>query len=103
MHLNWAPAVGHEMIGPHYGLVLSATLFNNATGLVAVVPITTPRNKLSGFEILVQAGRVTGVALLSGLRCVDFQTRDVQYENKAPAAIVSEANRRVRMIFPVSA
>ncbi len=43
-----------------------ATLFNTATGMVAVVPITTARNNLSGFEIPMQAGRVRGVALLSG-------------------------------------
>ena len=28
VHLDWAPAVGHEMTGPHYGLVVSADAFN---------------------------------------------------------------------------
>jgi hypothetical protein len=31
VHVDWSPSVGHEMIDPHYGLVLSATLFNTAT------------------------------------------------------------------------
>lgn len=100
VHLNWNPAIGHEMNGPHYGLVLSATLFNAATGLVVVTPITSPRNKLSGFEILVKAGRVNGVALLSGLRSVDYQARMVEFEDKADPAVVAEANRRLHLIFP---
>jgi mRNA interferase MazF len=32
VHLNWSPVVGHEMDGPHYGLVVSADLFNQAAG-----------------------------------------------------------------------
>lgn len=100
VHLDWSPAIGHEMVRPHYGLVLSATAFNNATGLVVAAPITTPRNKLSGFELEVRAGRVKGVAILSGLRSLDYQARTVTYEAKVDAATVAEANRRVRMVFP---
>ncbi len=100
VHLNWAPAIGHEMLGPHYGQVLSATLFNTATGTVAVVPITTARNQLSGFEIPVQAGRFRGVALLSGLCCLDYASRDIQFEGNAGASVIAEANRRLHMIFP---
>jgi len=40
------------------------------------------------------------VAVLSGLRSLDYQTRHVQFETKADPAITAEANRRIRMIFP---
>ncbi len=99
-HLNWSPQAGHEMAGPHYGLVLSADLFNQATGLAVIAPITSKGGKVSGFELPIKAGRVTGVVVISGLRSLDYQTRDVQYECKADPALVSEANRRVRMVFP---
>lgn len=99
-HLNWSPQAGHEMAGPHYGLVLSADLFNQATGLAVVAPITSKGGKLSGFELPIKAGRVAGVVVLSGLRSLDYQTRDVQYECKADPAVVFEANRRVKMVFP---
>jgi len=99
VHLDWSPAEGHEMIGPHYGLVLSADLYNHATELVVVVPITSKGGKVSNFELPVQAGRVNGVAVLSGLRSLDYQIRDIQYEDKANPEIVTEANRRVCMIF----
>jgi hypothetical protein len=43
---------------------------------------------------------VNGVAVLSALRSLDYQTRDIQHEDKVNAATVTEANRRVRMFFP---
>ncbi len=101
VHLDWSPAVGHEMLGPHYGLVLSADLFNHGTGVVMVVPITSKAEKISGFHLAVQAGRVRGVAVLSGLRALDFQTRNIQFEDRVDAKIVQEANRRLGLILPV--
>ncbi len=100
VHLDWSPTIGSEMKGPHYGLVVSADLFNHGTGAVVVVPITSKGGKLSGFELPVNAGRVSGVAVLSGLRSVDYQSRDLQFEDHAGTATTSEANRRIRMIFP---
>jgi len=88
------------MAGPHYGLVLSADLYNQATGLVIVAPVTSKGGKLSGFELPVLAGRINGVVVLSGLRSLDDQGRDIQYEATADVATVAEADRRVRMIFP---
>jgi len=100
VHLNWSPTVGREMDGPHYGLIVSADLFNQGTGVAVVVPITSKSGKVSGFELPVQGGRVNGVAVLSGLRALDYQNRDVQFEGKAGEAVALEANRRIRMIFP---
>jgi mRNA-degrading endonuclease toxin of MazEF toxin-antitoxin module len=88
------------MAGPHYGLVLSADLFNQATGFVVIAPITSKGGKLSGFELPINAGRVSGVVVLSGLRSLDYQVRDVQFECKAPPDLTFEANRRVKMVFP---
>ena len=100
VHLDWAPAIGHEMRGPHYGLVVSDTQYNHGTGLVILCPITSKVGKLSHFEHLVEAGRVSGVAILSELRSLDYQTRSIQFEHSAPTSLVAEANRRIRMIFP---
>jgi mRNA-degrading endonuclease toxin of MazEF toxin-antitoxin module len=100
VHLDWSPAIGQEMKGPHYGLVLSADLFNHSTGRAMIIPITSKVGKLSGFEMPVQAGRVSGVAVLSGLRALDYQNRDVQFEVLAGPDVAAEANRRLRMVFP---
>ncbi len=100
VHLDWSPTVGHEMAGPHYGVVMSADLFNQSTGMVLAAPITSKGGKLSGFEVPIQAGRVSGVIVIVALRSLDYQSRDIQYEGKANPALVGEANRRLRMIFP---
>jgi mRNA interferase MazF len=100
VHLNWSPSVGHEMKDRHYGLVVSATAYNHGTGLVVTCPITSKVGKLSAFEFEIRAGRISGVAILSALRAIDYQSRRVQHEGKVDAAVVTEANRRIRMIFP---
>ena len=100
VHLDWNPAVGSEMMGPHYGLVVSADDYNIGTGLCMVCPITSKTAKLSGFELPIQAGRVDGAVILSALRPVDFQVRNLQFECPADPRAATEANRRIRMIFP---
>jgi mRNA-degrading endonuclease toxin of MazEF toxin-antitoxin module len=88
------------MRGPHYALVLSADLYNVATGLAVLCPITSKVGKLSDFEFPVRSGRVNGAAILSELRSLDYQARSIQYEGKVSPVAIAEANRRVRMIFP---
>jgi len=100
VHVDWAPSLGREMRGPHYALVLSADLYNMATGLAVLCPITSKVGKLSDFEFPIRSGRVNGAAILSELRSLDYQARSVRYEASVPPAAVAEANRRVRMIFP---
>lgn len=99
VHLNWNPSVGHEMNGPHYGLVLSQDIFNVGTGFIIVSPITSKQGKLSGFEFPVQAGRVQGVVVLSEVRTIDYQNRSVQFEAAVSPDHVEEACRRVRMVL----
>ena len=100
VHLDWAPSQGRKMRGPHYALVLSADLYNVATGLAVVCPVTSKVGKLSDFEFPVRAGRVNGAAILSELRSLDYQARSIQYEGKLPPVAIAEVNRRVRMVFP---
>ena len=99
VHLDWNPAVGHEMVGPHYGLVLSQNAYNIGTGLVVVSLISSKVGKLSSFEFEVRAGRVSGVAVLSQFRTLDYESRRIQYEGTIPPEQVEEAARRVRMVL----
>ena len=46
------------------------------------------------------AGRVNGVAILSDVRSLGYQTRRIQHEARLDQADIAEATRRVRMIFP---
>lgn len=99
VHLNWAPSVGHEQTGPHYGLVLSQDAYNVGTGLVMVSPITSKSGKLSGFELPVRGVRVHGVVILSEIRTLDYQARSVQFEDRVPDDVTAEAIRRIRIVL----
>jgi mRNA-degrading endonuclease toxin of MazEF toxin-antitoxin module len=99
VHLDWNPATGHEMKGPHYGLVLSQDAYNIATGLAVLSPITSKLGKLSAFEFEIHSGRVNGVAVLSQFRSLDYQARRLQYEGKLTSEQIDEACRRVKMVF----
>ncbi|MBF0166233.1 MAG: type II toxin-antitoxin system PemK/MazF family toxin [Alphaproteobacteria bacterium] len=99
VHLDWAPSIGHEMKGPHYGLVLSQDAYNIGTGLAVVAPITSKLGKLSSFEFPLRAGRVNGVAILSQFRTLDYQSRCIQFEASISADDIDEACRRVKMVF----
>jgi mRNA interferase MazF len=102
VHLNWDPVVGHEMAGPHYGLVISATDFNVGTGLVVLIPITSKAGKLSNFELDISVGSVRGVAIISGLRSVDYTTRDIQFEVSGADAVAKTANVRIALLMPIA-
>ena len=99
VHLDWSPAHGHEMKGPHYGLVLSQDAYNIGTGLAVISPITSKIGKLSAFELEIRAGRVAGVAVLSQIRSLDYQNRCLRYEGSIPTELIEEAARRVKMIL----
>ncbi len=99
VHLDWSPALGHEMKGPHYALVLSQNAYNIGTGLVVVSPITSKAGKLSAFEFEIRAGRVIGVVILSQFRTLDYQARSLQYEASIGVEQIDEAARRVKMVF----
>ncbi len=102
VHLDWSPSIGHEMANPHYGLVISATQFNTAVGMVVVVPITSRGGKVSSFELLIQSRQVKGVVVLSDFRSLDYTTRNIAYENRGPKAVAIEANKRISLVLPVT-
>lgn len=102
VHLDWGPAGGPEMASPHYGLVISATAFNVATGLVVVIPITSKGDKLSNFQLPVSVGSVKGVVLTSSVRALDYTRRDIQFQARAPTSLAFDANKRVTLFLPTA-
>lgn len=100
VHLDWSPTIGREMKDPHYGLVISATAFNQATGIAAIVPITSKGGKISSFELPVRSGRVDGVAVISDIRCLDYMTRKIEFENHGAEATAIAANKRIHLFLP---
>ena len=76
--LSFDPTVGHEQAGVRPAVVLSPGLYNKASGLCLVCPITT---KIKGypFEVTLEGPKKTsGVALADQLSSIDWQARKIK-------------------------
>lgn len=99
VHLNVSPQVGHEMAGPHYGLVISAKAYAIGTGLAMICPITSKTDKVSGFQVPVRSGRIAGVVLSSEVRTVDYLARAVTLEGRAEPAVVDTVVHNILQVI----
>ena len=65
--------------------------------LAMVAPITS-RVRGHGFEVLLTGKKVQGVVLCHQVKMVDFIERGIQFVEKAPEHVISDALARVRAI-----
>ena len=84
------PQSGHEQKGRRPALVISNHLFNQATGLAMVCPITnTFRN--SPFHVeLPQASTLTGYIMVEQVKSIDFRSRKLKFVEKGAQAILDD-------------
>lgn len=94
---DFTPASGHEQLGKRPALVLSPGPFNKKIMLAMVAPITS-RVRGHGFEVPLAGKKVSGVALCQQVKMIDYTARGVQFAEKAPEAVVSDALAKVRAI-----
>jgi mRNA interferase MazF len=84
--LSLDPTLGHEQAGTRPVVVLSPDLYNKASGLCLVCPIT---NQVKGypFEVPLEGTRkTTGVALADQIRSIDWRARKVKIVDHIPPA-----------------
>lgn len=88
--LNFNPQVGHEQAGRRNAIVLSPKAFNQATGFIAVCPITS-KKKGYPFEVALPDGGIslddngfpiTGVILTDQIKSLDWTVRDLKVLKK---------------------
>lgn len=94
---NFDPAAGHEQSGKRPALVLSPASFNKKILLAMVAPITS-RVRGHGFEVPINGKKVRGVVLCQQVKMIDFSERGVQFAEKAPESVTSDALARIRAI-----
>jgi mRNA interferase ChpB len=103
VHLEFDPASGQEMKGPHFGLVISGKLFN-ALGLAMVCPISQGSAALSrsyGTVVtLMGMGLDTqGAAHCHQLKALDWRVRKAKFKEAVPAALMDEVSARLSCIL----
>lgn len=88
--LNFNPQAGHEQAGRRNAIVLSPKAFNEATGFIAVCPITSQK-KGYPFEVDLPKGGValgdngfpiTGVILTDQIKSLDWKVRNLKILKK---------------------
>ncbi len=89
--LSFDPRAGHEQKGRRPALVLSNRVFNHATGLAIVCPITN-RDRQVPFHVPIPEGTgVTGFAMVEQVKVVDYAARRWKRVGSVEPSLVEEA------------
>ncbi len=103
VHLEFDPSSGNEIKGPHFGLVLSAKVFNQQ-GLAMICPISqgaaAAARTYGTVVTLMGSGTDTqGAVHCHQLKSLDWRARKVRLKETAPQPIVDEVLARVEAIL----
>lgn len=103
VHLEFDPASGREMKGPHFGLVLSGRIFNQR-GLAMICPISqgaaTDGRTYGTVVTLMGSGTDTqGAVHCHQLKSLDWRARRARHKETVPQFVTDESLARVEAIF----
>ena len=88
--LTLDPQAGHEQRGRRPVLVISNDLFNKATGLCIVCPVTNTRRDYP-FHVSIPGGEgVTGVVMVEQVKSLDFRSRSARRIGIAAEPLMEE-------------
>lgn len=88
--LSFDPQSGHEQKGRRPALVVSNFIFNQATGLAIVCPITNTDRKIPFHLAVPSSSSLTGFVMVEQLKSVDFNSRKVKFVEKAPTELIDD-------------
>jgi len=103
VHLEFDPASGREMKGPHFGLVLSIKAFNKM-GLAVVCPISqgaadVARSYGTVVSLMGTGAHTQGAVHCHQLKSLDWQQRKAKFKEAAPAYVMDEVTARIDAIL----
>jgi mRNA interferase ChpB len=103
VRLEFDPASGQEMKGPHYGLVLSGKIFNRR-GLAMVCPISQGAADVSRTHGTIVTLMGSGTDTQGAIHChemkaLDWHVRKAKYKESVPPYVIDEVFARVEAIL----
>jgi mRNA interferase ChpB len=103
VHLQFDPASGQEMKGPHFGLVVSAKIFNSR-GLAMICPISqggaaTARTYGTVVTLMGSGTDTQGAVHCHQLKSLDWRVRKAKFKEAVPAAIMDDVTARIEAIL----
>jgi mRNA interferase MazF len=88
--LSFDPQSGHEQKGRRPALVISNSLFNKATGLAIVCPVTNTDRNIPFHLPVPAASSLTGFVMAEQVKSVDYNARGAKFVEKAAAQFVED-------------
>ncbi|MCP4144578.1 MAG: mRNA-degrading endonuclease [bacterium] len=87
---SFTPQSGHEQRGRRPAIVVSNKLFNKATGMTIVCPVTNAE-RYSPFHVpVVDAVSLSGKIMVEQVKSIDFKSRKMQFVEKATSEVLDE-------------
>ncbi|TDQ37180.1 type II toxin-antitoxin system PemK/MazF family toxin [Aureibacillus halotolerans] len=97
--INFDPTKGVEQAGHRPALVISRKVFNEATGLTFICPITS-QQKNYPFEVsLGEDLPIHGVVLTDQLKSLDLDSRTFDVRGSVPESIITEVQQKLNKII----
>jgi mRNA interferase MazF len=93
--LSFDPQSGHEQKGRRPALVISNFLFNRATGLAIVCPITNTNRNVPFHLPVPSSSSLTGFVMVEQVKSVDYTARKARFVEKAPLQFVEDVTALV--------
>ncbi|MGR3807686.1 mRNA interferase ChpB [Pasteurella testudinis DSM 23072] len=104
VHLEFDPALGSEMQGKHYGLVVTEKSVNQF-GLAMICPISQGKSDLYRNKGTLVSLMGTGTDTLGAIHChalksLDWRKRHAKFKEKVPDEILIEVLQKLAAILP---
>lgn len=97
--LDFSPQSGHEQSGRRPGIVISNEQFFVKTKFAVVCPITNTSNKFPLHIPLDNRTKTTGVILTEHIKCLDVNSRNIQFVEKMPEDLLEKTLAYVKAFF----
>ena len=98
--LNFDPQAGREQGRRRPALVLSDLIYNRASGLAVVCPLTS-RRKPYPFALPVVVNKVEGAVLVDHIKSVDLKARDVKFHSRADPALLTRVRGYIGVLLHI--
>ncbi|MGI9107698.1 MAG: type II toxin-antitoxin system PemK/MazF family toxin [Pyrinomonadaceae bacterium] len=88
--LSFDPQSGHEQKGRRPALVVSNFLFNKATGLAIVCPVTNTNRNIPFHLPVPSSSSLTGFVMVEQVKSVDFNARKAKFVEQSASQFVED-------------
>lgn len=96
--VSFSPTKGHEQSGYRPAIVVSPKVYNKASGLCIILPITSNKKDYP-FEIYFENKNISGVILSDQIRNVDWVARKIIFEDNLDLKVFENVKENLLKII----